>query len=42
MKINETGFWENMTSEDINIEHAFDKHLCNNLKIFFEHERKKI
>lgn len=31
-------FWEDMTLNEINIEHAFDSNLCNDIKIFFEHE----
>lgn len=41
MKINKTGFWEDMTINDINIEHAFDINLCNDIKIFLKDENTK-
>lgn len=39
MKINQRGFWENMTARDVQKEHAFDKELSNALKQFFIEEK---
>lgn len=41
MKINNRGYWENMSTRDIQREHAFDPFLANALKEFFALENIK-
>ena len=38
MRINNRGYWEDMTKKDIQREHAFDQPLCDQLKQFFTNE----
>jgi cyclopropane fatty-acyl-phospholipid synthase-like methyltransferase len=41
MKVNDNGYWENMTINDIKAEHAFDSKLCSSIKEFFINENAK-
>lgn len=38
MKIDDRGYWYDMSQHDIQTEHVFDKMLCSQIKLFLKEE----